>query len=512
MDQLAKTRPIIVGGGIAGLMAALEMAPQPVLVISSHSLGTMCSSSLAQGGLAAAIDPDDTPALHAEDTIKAGAGLCDAEAVAAITSDAQRVIERLISLGVAFDRGEAGALELSLEGAHSRRRVVHAKGDSTGLMIMRGLIKAALATPSIEFLSAMAIRVVVENGSARGLVARKGLMEIFLPSSAVALATGGAGGLWRWTTNPLSSCGTGVALAARAGATLADLEFMQFHPTAIDVGAESLPLASEALRGEGALLVNDLGDRFMEGYSRKELEPRDVVTRAIWRQQRAGRKTFLDARQALGASFAKRFPSVYGLCAEHGIDPSNGLIPICPAAHYHMGGVVTDLHGRTDIEGLWACGEVACTGLHGANRLASNSLLEAAVMGTRVGQDIMGRPLRDPGSVAAEAKRWSGLRAGWTERSHARKIRDWMQKLVGIERDRDGLLEALRALHSIRKRRDSSMALVGHMIAAAALLREESRGAHYRADFPEASMQRCRSQKFRLHDLEKILQSCGIVN
>lgn len=504
-----KIKPVIVGGGIAGLMSALEIAPRPVLVINPHPLGEMCSSALAQGGLAAAVDERlDTPELHAEDTLKAGAGLCDPEAVAAITCEGPSVIASLLSRNVAFDRNESGALALSLEGAHSARRVVHAQGDSTGATIMRALIKAAQATPSISYLAASVTEVVVEDNVVRGIVVRKGWREFFLPADELVLATGGAGGLWRWTTNPPSSVGSGFALAAKAGATLADLEFMQFHPTAIDVGTQSLPLASEALRGEGAILVDDLGDRFMDDYPRKELEPRDIVARAIWQRRKAGRKVYLDARQALGKSFAARFPSVYALCREHGLDPALEPIPVCPAAHYHMGGIETDLQGRSDVDGLWACGEVACTGLHGANRLASNSLLEAAVMGARVGRDIAGRisaGTKRPASACGGRR--NAMRIPGLNVSAGMRIRACMQDCVGVERNRESLRLALRTLEAPDLKKAGNMALAARMVTVAALLREESRGAHYRTDFPSPSESWEKRQKFKLRDMENILLS-----
>lgn len=502
--------PVIVGGGLAGLIAALDMAPRPVLIVNPSPLGESCSSALAQGGLAAAVDASrDSPELHANDTLKAGAGLCDPEAVAHITAEGPRIVEKLLSRGVAFDRDANGALALSLEGAHSARRVVHASGDSTGATIMRALVKAAQATPSISYLAASVHDVIAEDNAVCGIVLRKGWREYFLPTRELVLATGGAGGLWRWTTNPLSSVGAGLALAARAGATLVDLEFMQFHPTAIDVGTQSLPLASEALRGEGAILIDDQGKRLMEAYPRKDLEPRDIVARAIWQRRKAGRKVYLDARQALGQGFAARFPSVHALCVEHGLDPVNQPIPVCPAAHYHMGGIATDSQGRTDVDGLWACGEVACTGLHGANRLASNSLLEAAVMGARVGRELSGKSVEGSGLGAAQGARNRTLRLPEFTGYAAKRIRACMQDNVGVERDRESLARALRILNEPSLKRAGLMALAARMVAFAAFMREESRGAHSRSDFPSERETWQRRQTFKLEDVESSLQAMG---
>ncbi|MBV8060184.1 MAG: L-aspartate oxidase, partial [Alphaproteobacteria bacterium] len=369
-------KPVIIGAGLAGVSAALAMAPRPVILLSPRTLGTECSSAWAQGGIAAAVGADDAVDLHIKDTLSAGAGVCHATSVTHTIQAGASVIERLTQYGVAFDRDTAGQLRLGLEAAHSRKRIVHAGGDRSGAVVMAALVARVLATPSIEVMQeTVATEIVVRDGAVQGVFFKHHGVTGYVPTHAVLLATGGASALWQHTTNPHGSWGSGLALAARAGAELADLEYVQFHPTAMDVGRDPMPLASEALRGEGCTLINEAGERFMASYAQGELEPRDIVARAIWQQRQAGHKTYLDARQALGSRFAQRFPAIYALCQAAGIDPVAQPIPVATAAHYHMGGVRADTDGRTSIAGLWACGEVACTGLHGANRLASNSLL-----------------------------------------------------------------------------------------------------------------------------------------
>ena len=294
-----------------------------------------------------------------------------------------------------FDRDPAGRLALGLEAAHARRRIVHVAGDGTGAAIMRALVAAVQATPSITVIEGLeARRLLVDDRGIAGVLAAGPADACLLPSRRVVLATGGLGGLYAHTTNPLGAIGQGLVLAARAGAALADMEFVQFHPTALDVGLDPMPLVSEAVRGEGAVLVDETGARFMAGKGRGELEPRDVVSRAVAAHIAAGHRVFLDARPALGADFARHFPGITARCRAAGIDPVRQPIPVRPAVHYHMGGIAVDAEGRSTIEGLWACGEVAASGLHGANRLASNSLLEAVVMASAVADSIVGTDRR----------------------------------------------------------------------------------------------------------------------
>lgn len=474
------SRPVIVGAGLAGLAAALAAAPAPVIVLSKAAIGEDTSSAWAQGGLAAAIGDDDAPTLHATDTQAAGAGLCVASVVDAVIGAAPEVVTYLAALGAGFDRDGAGRIRLGLEAAHCRHRIIHAQGDGSGREIMRAVTASVKATPSITLLENAAARNLLVGGAGvAGVVVEQAGKRFVLATDKVILATGGAGGLWLHTTNPRSSVGQGLVLAARAGAALADLEFVQFHPTAIDAGLDPMPLASEALRGEGAILIDDSGIRFMAGYGKAELEPRDVVARAIWERLCSGRRVFLDCRQAIGASFATRFPAIHALCAEAGIDPAREPIPVRPAAHYHMGGVLVDGRGRTSVPGLWACGECASTGLHGANRLASNSLLEAIVTGRRAAADAIATPARAPGAAPLPEGRTAEAPA---DRQRTREV---MSAEVGVLRDAAGLRRAVAALQPLAERSD--MAFAGLMIAVAALMREESRGGHFRIDFPSAA-------------------------
>ncbi|RVC81597.1 L-aspartate oxidase [Mesorhizobium sp. M4A.F.Ca.ET.022.05.2.1] len=471
-------RPIIIGGGIAGLLTALHLAPEPVLILSRTPLGSEASSAWAQGGLAASLGDDDDPALHLADTLAAGDGLCDADIASRILHAAPNAIEALETLGVRFDRPPEGALRLGLEAAHGRRRIVHAGGDGSGQEIMRALVEAVCSTPSIVVVEGVeARRLAVEDNTVRGVWASCSMSPVFLGTGRVVLATGGIGGLFHESTNPLGSCGQGLALAARAGAVLADLEFIQFHPTALDGPDRPMPLISEAVRGEGAIIVDETGQRFLQGVQGAELAPRDVLARAMWNHLANGHRVFLDARERPGATFARQFPTIASACRGAGIDPEHDLIPIRPAQHYHMGGIAVDREGRSSIAGLWACGEVASTGLHGANRLASNSLTEAVVCARWVAESVAGSAI--------------GVRTRSTAREipapDSVSLRPLLTRTLGVKRDGEMLREAVRTLLPLARRHNaaSDPAAVGLMIAVAALLRQESRGAHYRTDFPD---------------------------
>lgn len=472
-------RPVIVGGGLAGLATALFLAPEPVVLLAKAPLGTEASSPWAQGGMAAAVGDGDHPDLHVADTLAAGDGLCDLAAVADILAAAPGAIAALDRLGVPFDRDGAGLYRLGLEAAHSRHRIVHADGDGTGREVIRALAAVVRKTPSIALLEQVeARRLVLDgHGAVAGLVVAGEGAAAVLPTGRVVLATGGVGGLYKESTNPRGSIGQGLAMAARAGAVIADPEFVQFHPTALATAARPMKLVSEAVRGEGAVLVDDTGRRFMADVPGAELAPRDVVARAIAREIATGRQVFLDARQRPGAGFATRFPAISALCAEAGLDPTRELIPVRPAAHYHMGGIAVDRHGHTTVPGLWACGEVAATGLHGANRLASNSLVEAAVCAERVARSIAGTP-----AVRIAAPRLAEV----PPTADATPVRSILSRGAGVTRDAHGLARAITALlpRACGTDGEADPALVALMIATAAFRRRESRGAHCRIDYP----------------------------
>ncbi|WCK04873.1 L-aspartate oxidase [Agrobacterium tumefaciens] len=485
MSELLPQRDwtVIVGSGIAGLMAALTLAPQPVLLLTRGALGGETSSAWAQGGIAASLGPDDRAALHVADTLAAGDGLCDEDMAVGIVSAAPAVIDALERAGVRFDRDAGGNYVFGLEAAHSRRRILHAEGDGSGAAIVRALADAVRRTPSITVLEGTEVRrLLTEDGVIAGLVCHGPNGSFLLPASRVVLATGGLGGLYDATTNPSGNFGQGIMLAARAGAILADMEFVQFHPTALSSPRRPLALVSEAVRGEGALLLNENGERFMAAVPGAELASRDIVARAIDREILRGGKVFLDARQALGSGFSTRFPSIDLLCREAGIDPARELVPVRPAVHYHMGGVATDDKGRSSVPGLWVAGETACTGLHGANRLASNSLLEAAAMGMRAAQDIADRP-----ASAARPEAAVSLKATADfSRADLTAVRPIVSRHLGIVRHAAGLAEAIRDLLPLAERNGpaSDPAVVALSIAVFAALRRESRGAHFRDDFP----------------------------
>ncbi|MDZ4131071.1 MAG: L-aspartate oxidase, partial [Hydrogenophaga sp.] len=464
-------RVIIIGAGLAALYAALELAPRPVLVISPEALGAGASSAWAQGGVAAAMAAHDSAEDHALDTIRAGAGTVDADVARMVTAAARAHILELTRHGNPFDRDAQGGYVMSREAAHGRARVVRVKGDQAGREIMQTLIAAVRVTPSVQ---------VAEGVSASGLETQDGAVtgvwleradrpsgRVLLRGAAVLLAGGGAGGLYANTTNPPRISGQAVGMAARAGAVIADAEFVQFHPTAIDSGQDPAPLATEALRGEGAVLVNAAGERFMQSiHPDGELAPRDIVARAIFAQTQAGLRPMLDTRAALGAEITTRFPAVAEACASAGIDPVHQPIPVAAAAHYHMGGVATGTDGRSSLAGLWVCGEAASTGLHGANRLASNGLLEALVFARICAQGIAGA-IAPPQTVAPGGKTTPGGKTAPAaadtppvalifppggaalDPQAVANLRRLMTQHVGVLRDSDGLRRALAGIAAI---------------------------------------------------------------
>jgi L-aspartate oxidase len=499
---------LIIGGGLAGLFCALKLAPRPVTVLASAPIGEGASTAWAQGGIAAAVAEGDTAEAHARDTIAAGAGLVDEDVARGMAEEAGERLHDLLSHGVPFDKDLQGRLAVSREAAHSARRIVRVQGDMAGGAIMAALADAVRRTPSIHVLEGLsAEELVTANGAVIGAKARDMTGRLVtLPASAVVLATGGIGHLYAVTTNPAEARGIGLAIAARAGAMLADTEFVQFHPTAIDIGRDPAPLATEALRGDGAVLVNGKGERFMRKlHPDGDLAPRDVVARGVFAEIAAGRGAFLDAREAIGTSFMARFPTVYASCMAAGINPARDLIPIAPAAHYHMGGVAVDARGRSSVAGLWAAGEVACTGAHGANRLASNSLLEAVVFGARIAQDIGGINLQTPPASITKV-----AAADSVPEMRDDKLRKIMSAHVGVIRDAEGLSRAIAQISRIELEASSpvlrNMATAALLIATAAWRRRESRGAHYRSDYPQPDKAQARRAFMMLHDARAIAE------
>lgn len=493
---------VVIGSGIAGLTTALQAREVGSVMVVTKDILSAGSTQWAQGGIAAALGPGDTPEQHLQDTLVAGAGLCDEDAVRALVTEGPAAVHGLIALGTQFDHTAAGELSLTREGGHLRDRIAHAGGDATGAEIQRALVAAVDAAPDIEVIQHALVLDLVPgaDGGVAGVTLhvmgegqRDGVGAVMC--RAVVLASGGLGQVYSATTNPSVATGDGMALALRAGAVLRDLEFVQFHPTVMWLGEGSTgqqPLISEAVRGEGAFLVDDGGVRFMQGlHELADLAPRDVVAKAIMRRMREiGRPhMWLDARGFGAEKWERRFPTILATCRSHGIDPVTELIPVAPACHYASGGVATDLSGQSSVPGLFACGEVACSGVHGANRLASNSLLEGLVFSRRIALRLAeALPARQE---LVEDDRATGLVDGAARRA----LQDVMTERAGVLRSREGMVlgqDELTAAAGVSPEvpdvdawETTNLMTVGSALLGAALMREETRGSHWREDFPD---------------------------
>jgi L-aspartate oxidase len=497
---------VVIGSGIAGLTAALRAQPAGRVVVVTKDHLSAGSTQWAQGGIAAAIGPGDSPEQHLTDTLVAGAGLCERDAVEVLVTEGPAALRELIDLGTRFDVAGTGQLQLAREGGHRQNRIVHAGGDATGAEIQRSLVEAARRADAIEIIEhALALDLILDaSGAIAGVTLhvmgegqRDGVGAIRAP--AVVLANGGIGQVYAATTNPAVSTGDGMAMALRAGAVLRDLEFVQFHPTVLWLGAGSSgqqPLISEAVRGEGAYLVDGTGERFLQGqHELADLAPRDVVAKAIMRRmhETGAEHLWLDGRQLGEARWRERFPTILATCRRHGIDPVTDRIPVAPACHYASGGVATDLWGRTSIPGLYACGETASSGVHGANRLASNSLLEGLVFARRIATDLnQAQAGSATSSVGASAA--SGEGSGLLSAAALPALRAAMTERVGVLRADAGLVQAAKHLAELDGTEPgrpetadweaTNLLTVAMALTLAAYVRQETRGSHWREDFP----------------------------
>ena len=475
---------LVLGAGAAGLITALNVRGRRVTIVTPDDGGSSrASSDLAQGGLAAAVGHDDTPELHLQDTLRAGQHRTYVPAAQFACDAGPSAVTYLESLGIRFARRGEG-ISLHREAVHSRARVLHADGDATGAAIMNVLRKRVAEAPHIEVLSrARAVSLIPAAARSRGIdVASEVAQTLCIQARDVVVATGGLGGLYSRTTNPTGACGDGVAMALAAGVRCAALEFVQFHPTALDADTRPLPLLTEALRGAGAVLIDDSGQRIMlNAHPLADLAPRDVVARRVYEIQRAGGRIWLDATRI--ADLPGAFPSAHKACRTHGIDPAREPVPITPAAHYHMGGIAVNLDGRTNLPGLWAVGEAACTGLHGANRLASNSLLEAVVFGRRLGDALTQETHAGSAQLVAIA-----TQGGEPRQAAMDGVGELMWRSLGLVRDAGRIADGLARVATLREATHEPLwrhrlLLIEHMLRAAAR-RRTSCGAHFRSDDP----------------------------
>ena len=499
---------LIIGSGVAGLSCAIELEAHGSVAVLTKDDMAAGSTQWAQGGIAAVLAPEplDSNKMHREDTMKAGAGLCDADAVGVLVREGPHRIRQLIARGAHFDTEPSGELKLTREAAHRARRIVHANGDSTGREVQRSLTSSTLKSGDVQiFENTLSVDFYINNGRCCGVFALDADDNLKLfRAKATIVATGGLGAIYKESTNPTHLTGDGMAMAFRAGATLMDMEFVQFHPTAFAKGPKNPKfLISEAVRGEGAILLNTDGERFMPRYHEDgELAPRDVVARAIAQEISSTRSDFvlLDLTSKKPAEIAARFPKIYATCVANGVDPAKEAIPVSPAEHYMMGGIRTDLNGATNIEGLLACGECACTGVHGANRLASNSMLEGLVFGIRTVRSAMllkdsHCPPEDEIAVSTEATphiEYSDEELDATRTT----VQNIMWHHVGLVRNGEGLQTASDELQKLHEKfrhpqatreaiEVANLVQTALLVTRAAVERQESRGAHFRLDFPE---------------------------
>ncbi|WHY19555.1 L-aspartate oxidase [Paenibacillus sp. G2S3] len=511
-----KTDCIVIGSGIAGLFTAIKASEDRRVIMITKKSVMESNTRYAQGGIAAVIAEDDSPAYHRQDTLMAGAGLCSSSAVDALVNEGPDGVHELIRLGTLFDK-EDGVLALTQEGAHSHRRILHANGDATGYEIVRALAEQVAEHENIEVWDDhYVIDLITEGGECVGaLLQRPGGGRLFLQGDATILCSGGAGQLFRYTTNPEVATGDGVAIAYRAGAHIRDMEFIQFHPTALSYPGAPRFLISEAVRGEGAVLRNINGERFMERYHELlELAPRDIVARAIISEMELTKSTFvyLDITHESPEMVKHRFPTIHETCMGYGLDITSDWIPVAPAAHYMMGGIKTDLNGESTIPRLFACGEVSSTGVHGANRLASNSLSEAVVFGRRIIERIRKlSPLgRDIISVSSNEGRVDSSTQAIVERRL--KLQKVMVRYAGLRRNEETLSKGIEELKrqlpifgSVLTKREeyefANMLTCCLLVTESALAREESRGAHYREDYPQRSDNQWRKHLLQIRDL-----------